>query len=787
MTSTWQYILRTPYWWPTRRRDVLEYCQDCPVCKIADPGDETGNLTPHEFNDDDDLILVKTLEAKENMIEGEESDWTTPYFRYLTYATYRTPWVTCLPKAERELIAYRSQFFILKEGELHRIFHNNIIKKCMPGRYVRSYIKTLHIQENRHFSINATKQLVLQGPYWWPTIAEDISIFITLCTDCNKQGEELPTEVNSSKPGNGTDIMPYKETFNNWRTPLIENLAHGKFKLEMNTQRGQRKIVRDSEYFTLEKRKLQKLGKDGTTKICIAGYQIKHWIRKMHIYQQRHLTYQQTLLRCLQGNRWWPTMGLCDIQLFLSYDCPSCCRRFDHIPENIICGSIIAQSHDNKDWRRLLIEYLIYGYLKGSHISKKQYKKMARQSQEYFIEEGKLKRILSNGDIKICIAGCEVNEYLRELHIIESGEHLSMETMWHLVMLGPYCWPTCGADIKNLCNWECPVCSNQAEPSKDKQTQSPLGQKDIQKTITRDWRQPYMEYLTCRKIFTKELTPEDKSAIEQSHKYFALINGTLQMIRKGGKSNQLCILATQVPMYLDRIHGENKPHSAAIETWKAVATGAYWWPTWVKDVCNHLRHCKICKGTEARENHLEESQNSFQQETAQDLDWRVPIIQQLNSVTKLNHMDTQKELGSVSIDMGTYVITGSELKYRLPDGKVKMCVTQEDAYDWVKRIHEYQIPHLIREEILAQVHKGPYWWPTISPDVEHVINECKTCQFTKILDPKINDYGTIIFPTRKTHDWREPIIQHLKNPMKLSNFAYHKSWGCYEKNNPITF
>ena len=63
---------------------------------------------------------------------------------------------------------------------------------------------------------------------------------------------------------------------------------------------------------------------------------------------------------------------------------------------------------------------------------------MARQSQEYFIEEGKLKRILSNGDIKICIARCEVNEYLRELHVTESREHLSMETTWHLVMFGPY-------------------------------------------------------------------------------------------------------------------------------------------------------------------------------------------------------------------------------------------------------------------------------------------------------------------------------------------------------------
>lgn len=68
-----------------------------------------------------------------------------------------------------------------------------------------------------------------------------------------------------------------------------------------------------------------------------------------------------------------------------------------------------------------------------------------------------------------------------------------------------------------------------------------------------------------------------------------------------------------------------------------------------------------------------------------------------------------------------------------------MCI-KEDAHDWVKMIHEYQVPHLIKEDILIQVHKGPYWNPTISLEVEHVINECKTCQIT--------------FEDKEAHDWR---------------------------------
>jgi hypothetical protein len=70
------------------------------------------------------------------------------------------------------------------------------------------------------------------------------------------------------------------------------------------------------------------------------------------------------------------------------------------------------------------------------------------QSREYFIEEGKLKRILSNGDIKICIAGHEVNEYLQELHVTDSGAHLNMETTWHLAMFGPTGGPRAGSTSK---------------------------------------------------------------------------------------------------------------------------------------------------------------------------------------------------------------------------------------------------------------------------------------------------------------------------------------------------
>ena len=416
----------------------------------------------------------------------------------------------------------------------------------------------------------------------------------------------------------------------------------------------------------MEERKLKRLERNGKTKECIAKDQIKQWIEEMHIYQQRHLKAYRTWFRCSQGKRWWPTMEICKIQHYIMYDCPSCWNLFPNKPRNIICGSITVQSHNSKNWRRLLTKYLTYGYLKGPHISKGQHKKIVRHCRKYFNEERKFKRILSNGDVKICIAGREINEYLKELHVTESDEHLREERMWHLIMFGPHWWPTCGAYIISLCRRKCTVCSNQAEFSKDQQIPSHVDQKDPPRTTT-DWKQPYMEYLTCEEIFDKTLSPEVKRAVTQSDKYFVFTNGNLQRIRKGGKSNQVCISETHVPRNLAKVHGESEPNLAAIDTWKAVATGAYRWPTWGKDVCNHLRYCMTCRDTEAQGKHLEGSQDSFL--PISEPDWRQPITQRLNSYEELNHVGTHEDLGLLNLDAETYFITEDGLKYRLQKSK----------------------------------------------------------------------------------------------------------------------
>lgn len=114
---------------------------------------------------------------------------------------------------------------------------------------------------------------MLQGTYWWPTIVEDTSLFITLCNECGEKEEELPNEVDPTNTNTSKEIVLYKNKTVDWRTPLIEYIVHSK--LNTDTQREQRTIICKSENFTVENGKLKKLEKDGTTKTCIAGFQIK--------------------------------------------------------------------------------------------------------------------------------------------------------------------------------------------------------------------------------------------------------------------------------------------------------------------------------------------------------------------------------------------------------------------------------------------------------------------------------------------------------------------------------
>jgi hypothetical protein len=90
--QTWRLVLTTPYWWPTRRRDVWEYCQECPVCLDRNEGRITEEEPEEEQGPTQDVGGKIKLEGERKYFHTQEPKqhkvWRVPYVQYLTKGTY---------------------------------------------------------------------------------------------------------------------------------------------------------------------------------------------------------------------------------------------------------------------------------------------------------------------------------------------------------------------------------------------------------------------------------------------------------------------------------------------------------------------------------------------------------------------------------------------------------------------------------------------------------------------------------------------------------------------------
>lgn len=74
----------------------------------------------------------------------------------------------------------------------------------------------------------------------------------------------------------------------------------------------------------------------------------------------------------------------------------------------------------------------------------------------------------------------------------------------------------------------------------------------------------------------------------------------------------------------------------------------------------------------------------------------------------MDHIDTHEELGLLNIDTKIYFLSKDGLKYKLSNREIKICITKQNAHDWVKMIHKHKESHLTKEEVPNKVNKRPY-------------------------------------------------------------------------------
>ena len=175
LQQTWHLVLTTPYWWPTRRRDVWEYCQECPICLDRNEGRIKEEEPEEEQGPTQELGRKIKFKGERKYFQTQEpkqhKDWKALYVQYLTNGTR-----TEIGTSNKELrkMAYWSRTFFMEEGRLRKVMPNGEVKICINEEEVRTLVKRLHDYQGRHLSTDLTWQLVLIGPYWWPTIYNDV-------------------------------------------------------------------------------------------------------------------------------------------------------------------------------------------------------------------------------------------------------------------------------------------------------------------------------------------------------------------------------------------------------------------------------------------------------------------------------------------------------------------------------------------------------------------------------------------------------------------------------------
>ena len=105
-------------------------------------------------------------------------------------------------------------------------------------------------------------------------------------------------------------------------------------------------------------------------------------------------------------------------------------------------------------------------------------------------------------------------------------------------------------------------------------------------------------------------------------------------------------------------------------------------------------------------------------------DWREPIMQHIKHPMELSNFAFCEELGILKEEIPHYFLKEGKLKRSFPNGQIKLRIPQEKGMECLKMIHVQRDPHLSMDEMISQVTPGPYWWPTIPPDVDYLCKEC---------------------------------------------------------------
>jgi hypothetical protein len=79
---------------------------------------------------------------------------------------------------------------------------------------------------------------------------------------------------------------------------------------------------------------------------------------------------------------------------------------------------------------------------------------------------------------------------------------------------------------------------------------------------------------------------------------------------------------------------------------------------------------------------------------------------------------------------GFVLVDGKLYRRGAQSGVLMKCVTKEDGYDILRKIHEGVCGnHAASRTLVGKAYRAGFWWPTAVTDAEDLVRRCQNCQF----------------------------------------------------------
>jgi hypothetical protein len=113
-------------------------------------------------------------------------------------------------------------------------------------------------------------------------------------------------------------------------------------------------------------------------------------------------------------------------------------------------------------------------------------------------------------------------------------------------------------------------------------------------------------------------------------------------------------------------------------------------------------------------------------------DWREAFIDFIRDQKLPARIDARSaEAARVMRRSRGFVLVNGKLYQRgARSGVLMKCITKEECYDILRKIHEGVCGnHAASRTLVEKAYRAGFWWPTAVPDAEDLVRKCQNCQF----------------------------------------------------------